>query len=177
MCSREERSRFCPSKLKQMNLLLLIDTLLDRCASVSIPLEWTPEWMCVRDSDLAQDAELRELVRRAFEALEINSFVQLMCVCAAKLFPPLREAWLPIYEEQSIRIFNKWRASLVRSRLVHQPATPRGLAHCAARHPASVEHVHLRPSVLVRAVLVWSALQLGLHARCLQAASRKQQCA
>lgn len=114
MCSREERARFCPSKLKQMNLLLLVDTLLDRCASVSIPLEWTPEWLCVRDADLARDPELRDLVRRAFEALEINAFVQLMRVCAANLFPPLREAWLPIYEEQSIRIFNKWRCSLVR---------------------------------------------------------------
>jgi hypothetical protein len=113
LCSREDRTHFCTSKLKQMNLLLLLDTLLDKCASVSIPLEWTHEWICIRDCDLERDAELRDLVMRAFDKQEINAFVTSLRMAAAQLFPPLQEAWLPIYEEQSILLYNKWQASQV----------------------------------------------------------------
>jgi hypothetical protein len=97
-----------------MNLLLLLDTLLDKCASVSIPLEWTPEWICICDSDLERDPGLCDLVMRAFDEQEINAFVKLLRMAAAQLFPPLEEAWLPIYEEQSILLYNKWQASQVR---------------------------------------------------------------
>lgn len=114
MCSRSERAEYSQSKLKQMNLLLIIDTVLDKCMALSLPLEWSPEWLCVRDSDLEQDVELRELARRAFEDLDCAAFVKFLRQAAAQIFPPLQDAWLPVYDQQSLVIFEKWRASQVR---------------------------------------------------------------
>lgn len=129
VCKRDDRAQFCPVKLKQMNLLLLVDTILDKCMALSIPLEWSPEWLCIRDSDLERDTELRELARRAFDEQDAHAFVKISRHAAAQLFPPLCEAWLPVYEEQTLIIFDKWRASQVCA----------AFGNCALRMDVTVE--------------------------------------